>query len=327
MICFSVVVFAENKESLNFITLNSLKYLENMQSALEPEEYLTISFGTTENKVAGSRQDTNYYTHGVPYTFRPTNDDKIWVLDSGNNALKLFNLEAEVEKKIDLSSFKPIVRDFAVLEDGFWFLNSITGYAYRTDIEGNLLAKMEGFADARRIDVNPNGELLVDYPIKQTILRFASGHTLKEHFVGEESLSLTANEYGQLYGLRIGDNQASLYVRQTASPAWEIELEKIIYDKHPGVNWAGSEVIGFDQQNRLYFSLIACDDMGNIFTERLYRYDLQTKASDFIEILTIPYMSSDLPRERVVTPDGKVLSFYTDDEAQKYIICSYSFNS
>lgn len=308
-----------------FVKINSLKYHEHMQYATEPEDYLTIGFGTGIGQVGGPEQDKEVYTPGVPFAFRSAAEGKVWVLDSINKKLKLFTAEAEVERQLDLSKMGEVVRDFVVMsEGGFWFLNGVNGMAYRTDADGKILGEIEGFESARAIGINSMGELMVDYPIMQTILRFDSEDLLKDHFIADESLSLYTNRHGQLYGLRIDGADAQLFLRQNASPAVELSLAEIPYESEfEGVTYAGGSIMGLDAAGNVYFSLIACDEMGNIYSERLYIADEKGQIINWLEILTKPYMSYDLPRERVVTDDGRVMSFYVADG--KYILCVYNF--
>lgn len=309
-----------------FKLINNLSYHKGMFDATAPVDYLKIPFGKEERNVGGQDQDslTGPVSYGVPWSFRAVEGGNVWVLDSLNQALKLFKPDGSVERTISLTGFGKIVIDFALGPDGsFAFLNNVDGFVYITNPKGEKQSEIEGFTNARAIEFSPAGDLLISHPIMQSVLRFAPTGELKEQLVGDQSLSLFTAANGQLFGLEINDLEANLYLRTVASPAETLSLAKFPYtEKHPGVTYAGGEIIGLDAAGNIYFNLVACHEEGQIFRERLYKCSADGKVLGELDILTVPHLAPDLPRKRVVSPDGRVMAFYPDET--HYVLCTYS---
>lgn len=323
MICVFAVVSCGAQEP-EFKLINALSYHKSMFSAAPSVDYLKIPFGKGVNEVGGQDDDTESVTYGVPWAFRMTADGKVWVLDSLNKLLKLFTPEGKVERSVSLQGMGKVVIDFAVAPDGsFAFLNAVDGLIYVTDADGKARQTIEGFNSARAIEFSPKGELVISNPVMGATLRFSTDGELKEQFVCDESLSLFEADNGQLFGLEIADCEASLYLRTVASPAETITLGSFPYKEgHAGVTYAGGEILGRDAAGNVYFNLVACHEEGHIFRERLYRCSADGKVLGELDILSIPHLAPDLPRKRVVCPDGRVMSYYPENEA--YVLCTYT---
>ena len=310
----------------DFKTVNGLVYHKSMLNAAPSVDYLKIPFGRETANVGGQDQDseTDAASYGVPWAFRMTDDGNVWVLDTLNKSLKLFKKDGTVERAVSIASFGQMVIDFAVAPDGrMAFLNNVEGFIYLVDAKGEKVNEIEGFGGARAIEFGSTGELLVSHPVMQSVLRFSENGELKEQLVGDQSLSLFPNAAGQLYGLEIRDLAADLYLRTVASPAATLVLATFPYEEgYPGVTYAGGEILGLDAAGTVYFCLVACHEMGQIYRERLYKCAPDGKVLSQLDVLTVPHLAPDLPRKRVVCPDGRVMSFYPDET--NYTLCTYT---
>ncbi|KAF1079859.1 MAG: hypothetical protein GQF41_3757 [Candidatus Rifleibacterium amylolyticum] len=303
--------------------INSLNYHKGMFEAARGDVYLRIPLGSDSAAVGGDEQDVERYTAGVPYAFRPV-ENGVWILDSVNKALKLFGSDGKLQKNISLAEYGPVVRDFAFDGDkGFWLLSPTDGFIYRIDMAGKLISQIEGFSDARAIETGPMEELLVDLPTMGAVLRFNKEEILKEEYPCDESLSMIEGVGGKLMVLEISDKNAELLLRSTASPAETIPLYKFPLDiEDPAVKYVGSQVIGQDKEGNFYLSLVAChEESGAIYRDRIYRCTAAGRPTAHKDIIVFPSASFDLPRDRVVTPDGRVMTFHV--EGNDYILSVY----
>lgn len=307
-----------------FKLINNLSYHKSMFSATPAVDYLKIPFGTDTMQVGGQDQDTEAVSYGVPWAFRMIEGGNVWVLDSLNKQLKLFKPDGSVEKSFSVASFGACIVDFALAPDGsFAFLNNIDGFIHTASVAREKTHEIEGFNGARAIEYGRTGELLVSHPVMQSVLRFGSDGELKEQLVGDQGLSLYPNASGTLYGLEIRELEADLYLRTVASPAETLVVAKFPYsEKHPGVTYAGGEILGLDAAGNVYLCLVACHEEGHIFRERLYRCSADGKVIGELDILTVPHMAPDLPRKRVVCPDGRVMGFYPTES--HFVLCTYT---
>lgn len=318
-----VVTLSCGAQEAEFKLINALNYHKSMFSATPSADYLKIPFGKEMNAVGGQDEDVEAVTSGVPWAFRMVDGGKVWVLDSINKLLKLFTPEGKVERSISLKEMGKVVIDFAIAPDGsFAFLNATNGYVYITDEQGKMVRAIEGFNSARAIEFSPKGDLLVNNPIMGANLRLSIEGELKEQFVCDESLSLFSADNGQLLGLEVADSNAKLYLRTVASPTESLVLAEFPYtEKFAGVTYAGGELLGRDASGSLYFSLVACDEEGHIFRDRLYRCSIEGKVLGELDVLTIPHLAPDLPRKRIACPDGRVMSYYPASDS--YRLCTY----
>lgn len=312
-------------DEASFKLINALNYHKSMFNALKPSSLVKFRLGESANSIGVSEQDEERYTAGVPFAFRATAEGNVWILDSANKALKLFSMNGSLLKNLSLSKFGPVIRDFAFAEkSGFWLLNPVDGFIYRTDLAGKLVSNIEGFSDARAIEVSDGGELLVDMPTLASVLRFGKNETLKEQYECDESLSLIEGTGGKLLGLEMHDRQVELFLRNLASPAQKIVLAKFPLNvDDPTVTYAGAEILGKDAAGNLYLNLTACNEDGAIYRDRLYRCTVMGKILAQTDILVVACLAPDLPRQRVVTADGQVMCFYL--EPDNYVLALYRF--
>ncbi len=306
--------------------INALNYHRGMFAAARSETYLKIPVGSGAAEVGGAEQDVERYTSGVPYAFRPTENGGVWVLDSINKALKLFGRDGSLVKNISIAELGPVVRDFAFDGNkGFWLLSAVDGFISRIDMTGKLMSQIEGFSGANAIETGPMEELLVDMPLLASVLRFNKDETLKEEYPCDESLSMIEGLGGKLLDFERQDKLARLRLRDVASPAAYIDLAEFPLDiDDPAVNYVAAKVLGCDKDSNIYLSLTACHDTsGAIYRDRIYRCSVAGKVLAQKDIIIFPCLSSDLARERVVTEDGKVMTFYLDSE-NNYVLAVYS---
>ncbi len=305
--------------------INALNYHKDMFEAARGEVYIKIPIGSEAAAVGGDEQDEERYTSGMPYAFRPV-ENGVWVLDSVNKALKLFGSDGKLQKSISIAEYGKVVRDFAFDgEKGFWLLSAVDGFIYRIDMNGKLVSQIEGFASARAIETGIMEELLVDMPTMGSVLRFSNEEMLKEQYPCDESLSLIEGVGGKLLVCEMGEKQASLHLRNTASPAENIPLSEFPLDiEDPAVKYVGSQVIGQDKEGNIYLNLVACHEVsGAIYRDRIYRLSPAGRPVARKDIIVYPNQSFDLPRERVVTPDGRVMISHV--EGNDYVLSVYSF--
>lgn len=309
----------------DIVMVNALQYHKSMLGALKHQDLLKIPLGREITSVGGSEQDPEVYTEGVPFAFRFDDKGNVWVLDSANKALKQFGADGKLKNSISLGNMGQIVRDFAFAdENGFWLLSPIEGYVLRIDSSGKILSKIEGFQDARAIETAFGNGLLVDMPMLGSVLRFGSDETLQEQYAYDQGLSLFEGIGNRLLGLAMEEKNVKLLMRTVASPAQTITLEEFPLDiEDEKVVYAGAEILGKDASGSIYLNLIACHEQGPIYRDRIYRCNSVGKVVDYTDILIMPCLTPDLPRSKVVTPDGKVVYFYLDKE--NYVLAGYSF--
>lgn len=312
------------KES-NYKLINDLKYNKVMHDAKSPQELFLIPFGSNESSVGGFEQDTQLLGEGVPFAFRPLADGSVWVLDSVNRALKLFTNKGKLQKSLDIKPFGKVVRDFAFDgNNGFWLLAPFEGFLYRIDNSGNSVGRIEGFFDANAIESANNNELLVDMPMMSSVLRFGEDELLKKEYAYDGGISMFEGVGGNLLGLEIEPKNIKLILRQQTVPPRNLTLTQfpLEFDQQD-VTYAGARLIGKDAAGNLYLNLIACDSNGVIYRDRLYKCTIVGKVLAEMDVLSVPYIAPDLPRKRVVTPDGKIMTFYVKDD--KYTLAVYTF--
>ncbi|EKD83693.1 MAG: hypothetical protein ACD_39C00517G0002 [uncultured bacterium] len=324
-VLFAVVAPVVAADDADCKLINSLNYHKGMFDAVKSEVFLKIPLGSGSAAVGGDEQDTERYTSGVPFAFRPAENGGVWVLDSVNKALKLFGKDGAVLQNISIAQFGPVVRDFAFDgKNGFWLLSAVDGFIYRIDMTGKLVSQIEGFSGARAIETGVLEELLVDMPTMSSVLRFSNDELLKEQYPGDESLSMIEGVGGKLLVFDISEKLARLQLRNIASPAENIPLAEFPLDiEDPAVKYVSAQVIGHDNDGNLYLSLTACHETsGAIYRDRIYRCTAAGKILAQKDIIMFPCLSADLPRERVVTADGKVMTYYVD--GNDYVLAVYS---
>jgi hypothetical protein len=309
----------------DFKLINALQYHKGMYDAQKPEIIMKIPFGSGDGEVGGSEQDVEIYSEGVPFAFRPMKDKSVWILDSVNHALKNFSARGKLLKMISVKDYGKVVRDLVVDEGGsFWLLSPLEGFIHRLAPDGRHVSKIEGFQEARAIEAGNNGELLVDMPIMSSVLRFGADELIKEVCPYDIGVSLFEGVGGKLLGLEMSDKNVKLILRNQVKPVQNLVLAEFPLSGFPeDVTYAGAEILGRDSKHNLYVNLIACNKDGVIFRDRLYKCSIGGKIKAQVDVLTVPCLTPDIPRTRVVTPDGRIMTFFIKDDS--YALAGYKF--
>lgn len=326
LLAFSLVLMPMlvSGQEEDFKTINGLKYYKTMFSAVSPETWLRLSMGKAENSVAGVDDDEEIATEGVPWAFRASNSQKIWILDTLNGAIKLFDKNGSVEKNIDISVYGKRINDMAVAADEklFALLDSTEGILTLIKDNSEKVFSAKGFVAARAIEFSPDGSVLVNSPMDGGVIVVDSKGQRTGKLDGDQSLSLFQNAEKKLMGIEISGKSARLFCKNQEGKKYLADFD---YNDAPaGVTYAGAEILGFDKAGNVYLELIACDSIGYIYRERLVRCKTDGKDASHIDVFTMPYMAPELPRRRIVSPEGKIIGFYVDETDGKYVLVAYS---
>lgn len=322
--CLVLMPMLVTAQEEDFKTINGLKYYKTMFSAVSPEVWLRIPMGKAENSVAGVDEDEEIATEGVPWAFRASEGNKIWVLDTLNGAIKLFDKDGSVTKKIDITSYGKRINDMAVSADEklFALLDSVEGSLTLISENGKEIFAANGFVAARAIEFGSDGSILVSSPMDGGVIVVDGAGKRTGKFDGDQSLSLFQDKEKNLIGLDLSGRSASLFIKNSAGKK---NLAVFDYKDAPdGVEYAGGEILGFDKAGNIYIELVACDSIGYIYRERLIRCKADGTGASHIDVFTMPYMAPELPRRRIVSPEGLIIGFYVDETDGKYTLVSYS---
>jgi len=297
-----------------------------MFNAKKPQLSLSIPFGTLRDSVGGVNQDTDRMGSGIPDSIKADGKGKVWVLDSLNKAIKLFNEKGKVEQVINLSSLDAeIFSDFDISQHGVVaVLDRQLGRIF-VMLDGELVSRMETFNDAIGLRLSQKGdELLVDLPIAEGIVRLNLDGDLLGIYQSPDGLSLYEKEPGKLWGLRLMGKNAQLYIRNSYAASDETIVAEFPYGAYKDVDYAKGEIIGVDSAGNVHLSLLAVNDYGIIYRERLYKCSPQGAILDYADILTVPAFSFVLtaPRNRVLSPEGEVYGFC--DMEDSYLLYKYT---
>ncbi len=323
-LCLVLLPMVVSAQDEDFKTINGLKYYKTMFSAVSPETWLRIPMGKSENSVAGVDEDEEIATEGVPWAFRASNAEKIWILDTLNGAIKLFDKNGSVEKTIDISAYGKRINDMAVAVDEKFFalLDSTEGSLTLIKETSEKVFSVKGFVAARAIEFTPDGSLLVNSPMDGGVVVVDSNGQRTGKFESDQGVSLFQDAGKKLMGIEISEKSARLFHRNQEGKKYLADFD--YKDAPAGVTFAGGEILGFDKAGNVYLELIACDSIGYIYRERLIRCKADGKDASHVDVFTMPYMSPELPRRRIVSPEGKVIGFHVDETDGKYVLVSYS---
>ncbi len=324
----SLPVSAKSFETVMVDTLNFESGLASV--AVPPEDFLKIPFGKGPEQVGGDNEDTKHMTEGVPYTFLPIKDGSVWVLDSINQSVKRFDPKGALVTDIPFGKLhgdKPsIVRDFCPApEDGAYLLCATDGKIERVDANGKLVLEIEGLRDAWSIGADPKGNVLVNHPAMNALLRFNPQGEILEKYDSMPDVGPFCDKDGKPYGMRAEESRVVLFKVTVASPAATVDLAEILLDlpKDRGAHFVSQKVLGTDSSENVYVEVTACDDDGVIHKSKLVRFDPSGKLLKQMDYRPIPFLSPDLPRHMVVTPDGEVMCFRVEEK--NFVLCTYSF--
>lgn len=319
------VIYAHEHEKENVVEhkmINTLRYYKTMYEATPDTEFMRIAFGSKPENVGSYQQDKRHMSYGFPMAFRPTkNPDEAWLLDSINDSLKLFK-SGKLIRKVDLSRMG-FVTDFAMNSIGeMAFLNASKGTIYITDKDGKIKNTFSGFESALYMEFASDKDLLIKSPLSKGVVRISieNGAVLGV-YEGDQSISCYSSAKG-IWGIKAsGGTIAKLFVRTTNftfdNP--ETIIAEFPLKAYEGVEYKGGEIYGFDAEGNIYFGLIACDMNGIIFRDRIYKCDQNGKVLKEMDVLAKPVMSPGIPRHKIACPDGRIMTFFSDELKYFYL--------
>ena len=300
--------------------INGLRYYETMYNAKPSTEIMRIKMGSRSENVGGHEEDYKEQTEGLPMAFRPTvNKDEAWILDSINGALKLFKA-AKLKRYIPLRDFG-LIQDFAFSKDNklIAFLNAKTGYVYVTDERGKLKNSFSGYASALSIEFTANNNLLIISPMSGGVVQVSTEGAPLGIFEGDQSLSNFSTDKG-LWGIDCSSQtKAKLFVRKGSTVK---VIKEFVFDTFKDVEYKDGRIYGIDADGNISFGLVACDSNGIIYRDRIYKCTQDGKVLKELDVIDDPILSPELPRHRIVCPDGDVMTFFCNE--LEYAIRIYS---
>ena len=314
-LCLAEEAVAEHK------MINGLRYFKTMYDAKPSSEVMKIKMGSRSENVGGHHEDLKEQTEGLPMAFRPTvNKDEAWILDSINGALKLFKA-GKLKRFISLKDFGGIIQDFAISKDNklFAFLNAKTGAVYVTDDRGKVKNSFTGYESALSIEFSSNNDLLIVSPLSRGVVQVSNEGAPLGVYEADQSLSNISTEKG-LWGIDYFEpTKAKLYVRKGSN----VKIVKtFVFDEYKDVEYKVGNIYGVDAEGNICFGLVACDLNGIIYRDRIYWCNQNGKVLKELDVIDDPILSPELPRHRIVCPDGDVMTFYCNEEV--YAIRRYS---
>lgn len=308
------------------VTIDSLRFEAGLASqAVAPTPYLAIPFGAGPDQVGGADQDAKRLTDGVPNAFFPTADGSVWVLDAVNQTLKRFSPDGKPMAQVSVAALTPkdnlVCRDVAPGPgDGFYVQVPQEGKVLRIDGTGKVAVEIEGVNDARAIGADPKGNVLIDVPAMNALLRFNPAGEIIEQYAATETelgeLSVYTDLEGRPYFVKGTDKVIELGRLTQASPTQEVVLASFPLDvpADRGARFVSGKVLGVDASWNVYLEMVACDDDGVIHRHRVCRLAPDGKVLAQADIRVIPYLSPELPRHVTVMPDGRLLGFHVDGD-------------
>ncbi len=333
---FSAVVFEASAVDGN--SQDSLRYDKSMAArAINPVSLFSLKFGRGENEVSGDKEDEKRISYGVPYAFLPLKDGSVWVLDTIARRLKHFNPTGAFLEEINLeaiSSGNAPIRDFAPgPENGFYFFSTEDSKVYRTDSSGKIICEIEGLDDTWSLMSDREGNVWVDNPRMRSVFCFNPSGELVEKFHDIEGLTNIRSSDGKLFGIKGDDYSAVIYRTQAepqkgakiigtdrpAAPVIEMATIRLEDASAKKIGYVDKRILGLDDRGNMYFSLVACDENGTIYQNRIYRIPENGGQFKFWEIISAPCFSPDLPRHLSVMPDGRIMGFSVQGETYNLI--------
>ena len=313
-LCLAEEAVAEHK------MINGLRYYKTMYDAKPSTEVMRLKMGARSENVGGHKEDIKEQTGGLPMAFRPTaNKDEAWILDSINGALKLFKA-AKLKRYISLKEFG-LIQDFAISKDNklFAFLNAKTGAVYVTDERGKVKNSFTGYECALSIEFTSNNDLLIVSPLAKGVVQVSCEGAPLGVYEADQSLSNFATEKG-LWGIDYFEpTKAKLYVRKGSSVKI---VKEFVFDEYKDVEYKVGNIYGIDADGNVCFGLIACDSNGIIYRDRIYKCNQNGRVLKELDVIDDPILSPELPRHRIVYPDGDVMTFFCNE--LEYAIRVYS---
>lgn len=302
------------------VLVNGLQYEAGLASAaVAHNDICSIAYGKEDNNVGGDQQSDKHRIGGAPTAYCPLSDGSFWVLDSINQKAKRFAADGNLLASFAFpgSSNEKFItmKDMAVIPTGGLYLyNSTQGMILRVDEKGATQVLIEGLPDSRGIGVDSKGNLLVANPVMKSLLRFNPAGELIERYDGQTFLSTVVDAADKPLGVKFNDYEAELFRADKASPTVTVSLAKFPLQtpQERKARYASAKLIGADSKKNVYLELIACDKNGVIHQYRVLRLSGAGKVLSQADLLAIPFLS---PREKEITPDGKVFGFRSDKKS------------
>ncbi|NCB38737.1 MAG: hypothetical protein EOM80_08205 [Erysipelotrichia bacterium] len=302
------------------ILINGLQYEVGLASAaVVHQDICAIAYGKDDSNVGGDQQSDKHRVGGAPTSYTPLADGSFWVMDSINQKAKHFAANGSLLASFVFPGSTPKrfvnMKDMAVIPTGGLYLyNSTQGIVFRVDDKGATQVQIEGLPDSREIGVDSKGNLLVANPVMKSLLRFNPAGELIERYDGQTSLSTVVDAADKPLGVKFNDLEAELFRADKASPTVTISLAKFPLQtpKERNAHYVSAKLIGSDAKKNLYLELIACDKEGVIHQYRVIRLNGEGKVLSQADLLAVAFLS---PRNKEITPDGKVFGFRSDKKS------------
>ncbi|MBF0406782.1 MAG: hypothetical protein HQM10_05490 [Candidatus Riflebacteria bacterium] len=330
LLCLFNCGFASADDKISVTMTNQQRYIAPLASSAQvPELLMKIPFGEGESEVCGYIQDVDRITNGIPYSFMVLENESAWILDSIAGKLKLFSKNGSLVSKIQLATATDekitLIADFAQApQNGFYVYSAFDGLVKRISNAGETIVEIEGLNDSLCIGRDKRGNVLVKNLIKGGLFRFNPSGEIIDLYQGQKDLSVYSDINGLPYGIRgENDTSASLFKSSCASPAAEIQIASFSIGTSTAkdVHIVNRKILGTDALWNIYVEITACDNDGIIHFNKFFKVSPEGKilsSIDFINPKTV--ISPDLPRHRVVSPQGKIIAF---EVTEKYYSLVY----
>jgi hypothetical protein len=99
-----------------------------------------------------------------------------------------------------------------------------------------------------------------------------------------------------------------------------VKRAEIPFKDYEDVEYKGGNIYGFDKEGNIYFGLVACDPNGIIYRDRIYKADQNGNIINTLDVLDKPIISPHLPRHRIACPDGRILTFFSEEDKTYYLL-------
>ena len=310
-------------------TVHDVRYYGPATSGrIEPERLFSLSFGSGEDQVGGTEQDTQHMTDGVPTAMRIRPDGCVWILDSINTSLKLFSPTGKLMRVIDLAAVMGdqgrVAKDFAPApDDGFYLLSPLEGMIKHISDAGALINSIEGFHDALEINATRSGSVLVRAPALGALFRFNPQAVLEVQYK-DPNLFPVEDVAHMSWGVAGSDDKVEVFKCTSADPLTRTVVHTFTPERvRKDVRFVGYRLLGDDAARRMYVELVTANNEGVVFSHSITRMLPNGTPERSIEIFPYPFLAPDLPRHLTVAPDGRVFCFFIDQGT--YHIGAYAF--
>ena len=166
---------------------------------------------------------------------------------------------------------------------------------------------------------------MVDSPTSKGMVRITTDGKILGIYECDQTLSSYSSEKG-IWGIEaFGTTSAKLFVRDAKFPSDKSKIKVIAefpFKDYEDVKYNGGEIYGFDKEGNVYLGLVACNPVGVIYRDRIYKCTQDGKVLKYLDVIDNPVLSPDIARHRLACPDGRILTF-TSDEVEFYSLHYY----